>query len=675
MAPSPAGKQVALVLGAAGCRECHSAQGAASDSRLVFPGPGAPPAEVDRAAAALWELIDPASPARSRLVRKPTKALAHEGGQRITPGSADEQSLIAWIGEVSGQAAGLPTDEAARLSELGAARRAPLRELLHAALSPANAELSWPARFAPAEGNTPFRRLSRDELVATFAALTGAAPRRSDLPEDPRPGHGMLRTAGVSLLANEVLTLEQAVKLFLAKRAPEVVARPFAASACGVGDGLDADVVDKKNPAPMRACLGRWFTAFAEQAFRRAPTAEERAGLLALFDRAGEDHDEDMAAAEAAFSAIFLSPSFLYRAEAGTPVPGKPSLRALDAEEVATRLSYLGTLGPPDGTLLGAARAGRLGDPAERVRQLDRLFTTDAGKHALAVFVLEWLGANEDKIGLKAFRYQRDLGNDVEAAVHASAEATVRRVLEAGKPATVAELLSTTAYLDDPIIRKITTPPAKASGRKPAGGDTPETRRMGLLMHPQVLAAHTKEDGASPFQIGAFLREALLCEAVPPPPPNAAASARDDVPAGLSMRENLEFRTSAGRVCTGCHRTFSGLGYAFLPFDPVGRWLPADPGGKSWDLTGSVATSMGKTLTFGSTSELMGALASNPQVHGCFAQAALEWTFGRALQSRDHELVAAVDQVTRKTHGDLAAIFRAIVAAPAFVHVHASATP
>ena len=34
----------------------------------------------------------------------------------------------------------------------------------------------------------------------------------------------------------------------------------------------------------------------------------------------------------------------------------------------------------------------------------------------------------------------------------------------------------------------------------------------------------------------------------------------------VSIREDLEYRTSVGGACEGCHRQFSPLGYAFLPF-------------------------------------------------------------------------------------------------------------
>ena len=281
-----------------------------------------------------------------------------------------------------------------------------------------------------------------------------------------------------------------------------------------------------------------------------------------------------------------------------------------------------------------------------------RLSATPAGQHALAVFVLEWLGANEPRVGDKSAPYLAGLPADIEAGVRASAEATIAEIL-GGETPTIAQLLTTRAYLEDPPI-------AALSG--PAGA----VDRKGLLMHPQVLAGHTKDDGVSPFQMGVFLRESLLCERVGAPPPGAVASAPTP-PEGLSIRESLEYRSlDAGEICHGCHVQFSPLGWPFLPFDPVGRWIDEDPSGKPWDLTGSVERFYGGTLTFASPTELVDALGDDPQVHGCFAQTALAWSFGRGLVEEDRRLVVELNHVAKTTHGDVRAILEAIVAAPEF---------
>jgi len=170
--------------------------------------------------------------------------------------------------------------------------------------------------------------------------------------------------------------------------------------------------------------------------------------------------------------------------------------------------------------------------------------------------------------------------------------------------------------------------------------------------------------------LGPFMREAFLCETIPDPPPGAANMARNDVPAGSTTRQSLEYRPGAP-LCQSCHSKFSQLGYAFLPFDPVGRWVTVDPTGKPWDIAGSITLASGAALKFESPSDLMTQLANEPQVHGCFGQAALRWTMGRELIEEDQEMVAALNDVAKKTRGDVLAILEAAVSSPGFVNTMA----
>jgi hypothetical protein len=239
---------------------------------------------------------------------------------------------------------------------------------------------------------------------------------------------------------------------------------------------------------------------------------------------------------------------------------------------------------------------------------------------------------------------------DFEAQVRTSADGMIEKVLTSAAP-TVAHLFSTTSYLGDAPIAAITQL------------DTGDTERAGLLMHPQVLGAHTKEDGVSPFRVGHFLRESVLCQHVSPPPAGAQAMALPDVP-GLTLRQEFEHKISAGKSCQACHAQFAPLGYAFLPFDPVGRWT-TDPTGQPWDLTGNVATYAGP-LAFASPHDLVEQLGNDAQAQGCFAQTALEWSVGRPLVTQDVASVTALDATVKQHGGDVLQVLETIVAAPQF---------
>jgi hypothetical protein len=77
-------------------------------------------------------------------------------------------------------------------------------------------------------------------------------------------------------------------------------------------------------------------------------------------------------------------------------------------------------------------------------------------------------------------------------------------------------------------------------------------------------------------------------------------------------------------------------------------------------------------LTFKSPNELVRNLASHAQVHGCFAQTALQWSLGRTLTAEDQELLVAAAEASKRTRGGVSAIMQAIVSAPEFINAVAS---
>jgi hypothetical protein len=513
----------------------------------------------------------------------------------------------------------------------------------------ATGSTEWPVSY---DGHpSALRRLSRDELLATMTMLTGSAPLRDDLPADQRTPRGAIMLSGTSFIATELSKLKLVIDDFAKKTAPSMLTQ----SACA------------KTGQAQRDCLVAWASKLGEQAFRRPLQPMELASFQKIVGIAGSNSSDDTSAVEGLMTAVFFAPAFLYRTEIGTPIASTPGQRALNTNEIAARLSFMTTLAPPDAELLTAAKAGSLSDGSERAKQLARLAATDRGKKTISVFVLEWLGANERKVSTKSAKYLAGLDPSFESSIRANVESAIQSVM-AGSNATVTELLTTRDYTAAAPMQEITQPSGMGAT---ASGDNATTERLGLMMHPHVIAAHTKEDGSSPFVLGPFMREAFMCETIPDPPPGAANMARNDVPPGSTTRESLEYRIGAP-LCQTCHSKFSQLGYAFLPFDPVGRWVTVDPPtGKPWDLGGTITFDSGRSLKFRSPSDLMTQLANEPQVRGCFGQAALRWMLGRELIEEDRDLVVSVNEVAKQTQGDVIAILRAAVSSPGFVNTTA----
>jgi Protein of unknown function (DUF1588)/Protein of unknown function (DUF1592)/Protein of unknown function (DUF1585)/Protein of unknown function (DUF1595) len=486
------------------------------------------------------------------------------------------------------------------------------------------------------------RRLTRDELVTSLTQLTGTSPLRSVFPEDLRTTHAPVLTGGVSFVAVEVEKIYELIGTFARTVAPEMLAK----SGCA------------KTNTDQQNCLNAWVNTFGQRVLRRALRPNEIETLKSILSGATGVKTVDVERVESVLTALFFSPSFLYRTEIGVDAATAAPVRTLTQDEVASRISFLSTLGPPDEPLLAAARNGKLNEATERVQQFRRLSQTPAGSHAQAVMILEWLGANESKFATKGAKYTAGLLAGTEAGLRASAEQFIEAVLKSGDQATLRNLFVGDSYLKDPMVAQVTK--IGKVGDVNTGDETSQPR-AGLLLHPHVLSAHTKDNGSSPFGIGSFVRESILCQPVGSPPPGATNMTRNDPPPGLTLREDLEYRTSAGPSCIGCHAQFAPIGYAFISFDPIGRWMKQDPSGKPWSLGGQTPLYRGEDLSFSSASDLTQKLSAEPQVYGCFAQVALQWVRGRRLSDEDQPLLKRIDALAKSNGGHVPKLLEAIV--------------
>ena len=85
------------MLHAAQCVRCHSDNGVASETSLEFPRADASDAQIAAFGLSLLDLVDRKHPDESLLIQKPTRRVKHTGGQRIKPGSVEEEAISTWI--------------------------------------------------------------------------------------------------------------------------------------------------------------------------------------------------------------------------------------------------------------------------------------------------------------------------------------------------------------------------------------------------------------------------------------------------------------------------------------------------------------------------------------------------------------------------------------------------
>src|SRR5690349_15856375 len=142
-------------------------------------------------------------------------------------------------------------------------------------------------------------------------------------------------------------------------------------------DGIYGRLVSCDQAAP--SCSSEFIAAFGERAFRRPLSMAEKERFLALFARGAElvaSGDAFRDGVRLVLEAMLQSPQFLYRTELGSQT-GADGKVALDAWEVASRLSFLIWNSMPDAELFAAARGGALQTP-DAVDQTVRRLLADA---------------------------------------------------------------------------------------------------------------------------------------------------------------------------------------------------------------------------------------------------------------------------------------------------------
>jgi hypothetical protein len=404
---------------------------------------------------------------------------------------------------------------------------------------------AWPV---PEDAGQPtLRRLSRREYATTVRAVFGVEPPPADLlPEDPRV-HGFDNLGDGRALSP--LGFEQyAAAAAMVSRA--VLANPAARAACFPA-GL-----------PLDAAVPPWLA----RAFRRPPAATEVAARVVLAAAQHEAGGSEDAGLDALLQSVLLAPSFLFRVETGEP----DAAARLTGPELAVRLAYLCTAGPPDAELTAAAAAGHLSDPAVRLAHAQRLLATDAGRALAETFFDQWLRARDVLDSNADFRRYPQIWNH---SLRPSLREEVLRLAQAlvAEDLPIPVLLTADfTHVDGTLAALYGLPAPQGRGLQRVA--LPDDRRRGVLGMGAFLMGSSLPLRTSPVRRGRYVLEVLLDRPVPPAPPGAGTLPADDTPVGnLSLREQLE-RHRRDRRCANCHAAMDPFGLLLENFDVLGQW-------------------------------------------------------------------------------------------------------
>jgi hypothetical protein len=387
--------------------------------------------------------------------------------------------------------------------------------------------------------------------------------------------------------------------------------------------GKRAALVGCAPAAPGDACASEFLGRFGRRAFRRPLGEAELARWVKVsVDLAQPDAWEGLRLATAG---ILQAPSFLYRAELGTPDPLVPGTRRLDAYEMASRLSFLFWDSVPDDALLDAAAAGELDTPEGIAKAAERLLDDERAQETIQSFFGQYLDLGrlgtvmrtKESYPLFSETMTASMRNEVELLVDGvvTGRGDARSIFSTRKTFVNAELAA---------LYGVDAPGADATTFVEVELDA-DGPRAGMLTLGAFLTMNAHETQTSPTARGKYVRERVLCQTVPPPPPDVVTDL--DPPgegeAPKTVREQLEeHRTNP--ACASCHSFIDPPGFLFENFDSIGVYRDILPGNLPVDATGDLD---GKPLQ--NARDLANELENDARVAECMVKQLFRHALGR----------------------------------------------
>ncbi|MEM6926525.1 MAG: DUF1588 domain-containing protein, partial [Myxococcota bacterium] len=257
---------------------------------------------------------------------------------------------------------------------------------------------------------------------------------------------------------------------------------------------------------------------------------------------------------------LLQSPSLVFHFEDGTDETDQ-GRRRLSDDEVASRIAYLTTGGPPDATLRDAAASGALTTVDDARREVERLLDRETSRQRVEAFfrfytALPDLPDPSANVALHAGVDPEGLG-----AALTDEAITFFDALVYGE-GTYADLMTSTEA----------HPPTEAAANvlgTSATGPVVAPDHPGLLHRPALLMTYGER--TSPILRGAHLRKLFLCDDLGLPDPVAVEAAQEELgdTSAMTNREAVTALTSDA-ACAGCHALVNPLGFVFEGYDQIG---------------------------------------------------------------------------------------------------------
>lgn len=350
---------------------------------------------------------------------------------------------------------------------------------------------------------------------------------------------------------------------------------------------------------------------FAEVAFRRPLTPDEKASLIERCFDYGADERTIAESIELAILATLKSPRFLYPEASLKLAPEE--LR--DDYAAATRLALGMWDSLPDVRLRKAAERGHLTTEKHVRQQANRLLWDSRTRSKLAEFFEHWLRLDHaGKLSRDPGRFP-DFNDRIAADMRTSLEMLLDEIVWR-ESADLRELfLSKELYINERLARFLDLEPPSDDPERFAKASAETDERAGVVSHPFIVTAFSYYRDTSPIHRGVFLARNVLGRSLRPPPEAVAPLAPELAP-NMTTRERVAAQTSPG-ACQACHVLINDLGFTLEHFDAVGRYREREIG-RPIDATGGYIATDGGAVRLAGARDLAEFLANSEDVHRSF---------------------------------------------------------